>query len=80
MLRLALKKTLYFNYFFNTIFEIFLTLIPLKLLWAKQNKLINKLLERKSIVLNDKNNSNNIFIKIFKKIYIHIYQSKNNLP
>lgn len=56
--------------------SIILVIIPLKLLKVKQNKIINyKLLQKKLIILNSKNNHKHIQDEITCRCYIHIFTS-----
>lgn len=61
--------------FFTPAPGVVLTLMPLKLLQAEQSELINRLLGRRSIILNSENSSNSVFTKVFNERYIHVFTS-----
>lgn len=73
----SFRKNLIFQLllFFIAILEIVLIFIMLKLYQAKQNKLINRFLEERTIVFNNENSSNSMFIKISKGEYIYVFIS-----
>ena len=54
---------------------IVLTLMPLKLLQAEQSEMINRISQRKRIVLNGENNNKQVFHNIIKRRYTHVFTS-----
>lgn len=55
--------------------SVVLILMPLKLLQAKQSKLINRIPQGKGIVLNGKNNTQSILAGIANGGYTHVFTS-----
>ena len=55
--------------------DIILILMSLKLLQAKQCKMINQLFQNKAIVLNSKNSQKSVFTKVAHGHYTHIFIS-----
>lgn len=56
-----------------------LVLIPLKLLQAKQEALINKFSRKKAMILNEKNNQKDIQLEIAKKNILKYLQALRSL-
>lgn len=61
--------------FFTPVPRVALTLMPLKLLQAKQYELINRLPGGNAIVLNGENNSNAVFTEVARGDYTHVFTS-----
>lgn len=55
--------------------KIIFILIPLKILQVKQSEIINQLLNKKTLVLNSKNNRKHIYKQATKRYYTYIFIS-----